>query len=70
VTYLQHGGWHVLNVKERRPGERKKDKVGNPMKTKDVDSRGTKDSNTRRFKRGERMSRKTTRTWEEEWKAK
>jgi hypothetical protein len=40
------------------------------MKTKDVDSRGTKDSNTRRFKRGERISRKTTRTWEEEWKAK
>jgi hypothetical protein len=23
-----------------------------------------------RFKRGERISRKTTRTWEEEWKAK
>jgi hypothetical protein len=36
------------------------------MKTKDVDSRGTKDSNTQRFKRGERISRKTTRTWEVE----
>jgi len=40
------------------------------MKTKEVYSRGTKESNTWRFKRGERISRKTKRKWEEEWKEK
>jgi len=51
-------------------GKGNKDKVGNPKKIKDVYPRGTKGSNMWRFKRGERISRKTTRTWEEEWRAK
>jgi hypothetical protein len=66
---LHHEGWQELNVSEKTRGK-EKDKVGNPTKTKDVYSRGTKDAKTWRFKRGERISRKTTRKWEEEWKAK
>jgi hypothetical protein len=51
-------------------GKGNKGRVGNPTKSEDVYSRGTKDSNTCRFKRGERISRKTIRPWKEEWKAK
>lgn len=57
-------------LRKENQGKGNKDKVGNPTKTKDVYSRGTKDSNTWRFKRGKRISRETIRTWEEEWKAK
>jgi hypothetical protein len=39
-------------------GKGNKDRAGNPMKTKDVYSTGTKDSNTWEFKKGKRTSKK------------